>query len=98
MRLPGSFDILLGQFGDAAIKNAQYSILPFNVPGNVYRFTVPRGAFTHSIHWERGRLSFETKETGGRSHVVSEHAFTSGVPTPGGEAANSALATKRPLV
>jgi hypothetical protein len=29
-----SFDILLGQFGDPAIKNAQYSILPFNIPGN----------------------------------------------------------------
>jgi len=79
-----SFDILLGQFGDAAIKNAQYSILPFNVPGNVYRFAVPRGALTHSIHWERGRLSFETQDTGGR-RVVAEHTFTSGIPTPGGE-------------
>jgi len=80
-----SFDILLGQFGDAAIKNAQYSMLPFNIPGNVYRFTVPRGAFTHSIHWERGRLSFETQETSGRSHPLAEHAFASGIPTPGGE-------------
>jgi hypothetical protein len=80
-----SFDILLGQFGDAAIKSAQYSILPFNVPGNVYRFTAPRGAFTHSIHWERGRLSFETRETGGRSVVAAEHTFTSGIPTAGGE-------------
>ena len=80
-----SFYLLLGQFGDAAIKNAQYSILPFNVPGNVYRFAVPRGAFTHSIHWERGRLSFETRETGGRARVLGEHTFTSGIPTPGGE-------------
>lgn len=80
-----SFDILLGQLGDPAIKNAQYSLLPFNVPGNVYRFTVPRGAFTHSIRWERGRLSFQTQEAGGRSRVVAEHAFTSGVPTPEGE-------------
>jgi len=80
-----SFFLLLGQFGDAAIKNAQYSILPFNVPGNVYRFSDPRGAFTHSVHWERGRLSFETRETGGRSGVVAEHKFTSGIPTPGGE-------------
>jgi hypothetical protein len=79
-----AFDILLGQFGDPAIKNAQYSILPFNIPGNVYRFTAPRGAFTHSVHWEQGRLSFTTQATDG-SRVVSEHAFTSGVPTPGGE-------------
>jgi hypothetical protein len=80
-----SFDLRLGQFGDAAIKNAQYSILPFDIPGNVYRFTVPKGAFTHSIHWERGRLSFETRETGERSRAVAEHAFTSGIPTPGSE-------------
>jgi hypothetical protein len=80
-----SFDILLGQFGDPAIKNAQYSILPFNVPGNAYRFTLPRSAFTHSIRWERGSLSFETREAGGRVSVGAEHVFTSGVPTPGGE-------------
>jgi hypothetical protein len=80
-----SFDILLGQFGDPAIKNAQYSILPSNVPGNVYRFTAPRGAFTHSAHWEQGRMSFNTQATGERSHVITEHAFTSGIPTPGGE-------------
>jgi hypothetical protein len=80
-----SFDLLLGQFGDSAIKNGQYSILPFDIPGNVYRFTVPRGAFTHSIHWERGRLSFETRDSGERSRGVAEHTFTSGVPTPGGE-------------
>jgi hypothetical protein len=80
-----SFDILLGQFGDPAIKNAQYSIFPFTVPGNVYRFTAPRGAFTHSIHWEQGRLSFETQATGRQSRVVAEHSFTSGIPTPGGE-------------
>jgi hypothetical protein len=83
-----SFDILLGQFGDPAIKNAQYSVLPFNVPGNVYRLTLPRGAFTHSIHWERGRLSFATQEAGGRSPVGAEHVFTSGIPTPGGERVN----------
>ena len=79
------FDLLLGQFGDPSIKNAQYSILPFNIPGNVYRFTVPRGSFSHSIRWEQGHLSFETQQTGGPSRVIAEHAFTSGVPTPGGE-------------
>jgi hypothetical protein len=80
-----SFDILLGRFGDPAIKNAQYSILPFNVPGNVYRFTAPAAALTHSIHWERGRLSFETRTTDRESRLVAEHAFTSGIPTSGGE-------------
>ncbi len=79
------FDVLFGQFGDPSIKNAQYSILPFNIPGNVYRFTVPQGSFTHSFRWEQGHLSFQTQPTGGPSRVMAEHAFTSGIPTPGGE-------------
>jgi len=79
------FGLLLGQFGDPSIKNAQYSIIPFNIPGNVYRFTAPRGSFTHSIRWEQGHLSFQTQPTGERSRVIAEHAFRSGVPTPGGE-------------
>jgi hypothetical protein len=80
-----SFYILLGQFGDPAIKNAQFSLLPFNIPANLHRFTLPRGAFTHSIRWERGRLTFQTQETGGPPREVAEHVFTSGIPTPGGE-------------
>jgi hypothetical protein len=80
-----AFDIFLGQFGDPAIKNGQYTLLPFNVPANKYRFSIPRGAFTHSIHWERGRLSFQSRETGGKSSVVGEHVFESGIPSPGGE-------------
>lgn len=78
-----SFYTLLGQFGDPSIKNGQFSILPFNVPGNVYRFTAPHGTLTYSIHWQQGRLSFDTQGPGSR--VVAEHVFTSGVPTPGGE-------------
>ena len=80
-----AFEFLIGQFGDPAIKNAQYSIMPFNIPANLLRVTVPRSALTHSIRWERGRLSFQTRETGGRSRVIAEHVFTSGIPTPGGE-------------
>ena len=79
-----AFDIFLGQFGDPATKNVQYTMLPFNVPANQYRFSIPRGAFTHTVRWERGRLSLQTLETG-KSRVVGEHVFTSGTPTPGGE-------------
>jgi hypothetical protein len=80
-----SFNILFSQFGDPTIKNAQYSILPFNLPGNVYRFASPMGALTHSVHWETGRLSFETRERGGRLGMIAQHAFTSGIPAPGDE-------------
>lgn len=80
-----AFDIMLGQFGDPLVKNAQYSVFPFNVPANVHHFAEGRGAFTHSIRWEMGRLWFKTQQTGGRSRVIAEHVFTAGIPTPGGE-------------
>jgi hypothetical protein len=80
-----AFDFMLGQFGDPSIKNVQYSILPFNVPGNVYRVTIPPAKFMQSIRWEQGRLTFQTRATSGHSPLVAEHVFTSGVPTPGGE-------------
>jgi hypothetical protein len=80
-----AFDFMLGQFGDPTIKNGQYSMLPVNIPGNVYRFTVPHGTFMQSVRWERGRLSFQTQRTDRQSLIVAQHAFTSGVPTPGGE-------------
>jgi hypothetical protein len=82
-------DIEFGRWGDASSKNnAQYGIQPFYVPGNVAPFTVPEGTLTHSLHWESGRARFETvrgtsMKTG--APAVSEHVFTSGVPTPGRE-------------
>ena len=82
-------DIEFGKWGDAASKNnAQFGIQPFYVPGNLAPFTVPKGTFTHSMRWESGRASFKTvrgasMEAG--APVISEHVFTSGVPTSGQE-------------
>jgi hypothetical protein len=82
-------DVEISRWGDAASKNnAQYGVQPFYVPGNVAPFTAPSGTLTHSMHWESGRASFKT--VGGSSihagaPVVSEHVFTSGVPSPGQE-------------
>jgi hypothetical protein len=64
-----AFDIFVGQFGDPAIKNGQYTLLPSTVPSNQHRFSIPPGAFTHSIRWERRRLSFQTQASGRQSHV-----------------------------
>jgi hypothetical protein len=75
-------DLEISRFGDAASKNnAQYVIQPFYVPGNLFAFAAPSGTLTHS-----GRATFKTFR--GRSAsagvtVVSEHAFTSGVPSAG---------------
>jgi len=82
-------DLAIGKWGDATSKkNVQYEIQPFYVPGNLVEFSEPSGTLTHSLHWESGRASFKTvrgasMQAGAR--VVSEHVFTSGVPSPGQE-------------
>ena len=80
-------DIELTQWGVPAAKNAQFTIQPYYVPANVFRFTAPSAALTHSFHWEPGRVSFMAAQgaSGKAPAVVAEHAFTSGVPTAGNE-------------
>lgn len=82
-------DTEISRWGDASSKsNAQYGIQPFYVPGNVAPFLAPAGTLTHSFHWESGRASFRTVRGASLkpgSPVVSEHVFTSGVPSPGTE-------------
>jgi hypothetical protein len=82
-------DVEISRWGDATNKNnAQYGVQPFYIPGNVAPFTAPPGTLTHSFHWEPGRVTFRTVR-GGSAHakgsVVSEHVFTSGIPSPGQE-------------
>jgi hypothetical protein len=82
-------DTEISKWGDAENRNnAQYGIQPFFVPGNVAPFVAPPGTLTHSLHWESGRASFTTVRSSSMqpgASVVSEHVFTSGVPTPGQE-------------
>jgi len=82
-------DVEFSRWGDATAKNnAQFGVQPFYVPGNVAPFVLPKGTFTHSMHWESGRASFKTvrgSSTQPGAPVVAEHVFTSGVPSPGQE-------------
>ncbi len=81
-------DIEITRWGDPASKNAQYVIQPYYVPANVDRFMIPAGTFTHSFHWEPGRVAFKTvpaNSDDAGSRPISRHDFTSGVPSPGGE-------------
>jgi len=82
-------DVEVGRWGEAARKsNVQYAVQPFYVPGNVAPFTEPSGTLTHLFRWEPGTASFETVR-GSSVHpgapVISQHVFTSGVPSPGQE-------------
>jgi hypothetical protein len=74
--------------GDPANKNAQYVVQPFYVAANVARLNVPTGVVRHSFRWEPGKLTFRTVS---ESETISEHVFTSGVPSPGVETVRMAL-------
>jgi len=82
-------DVEVSRWGDALSKNnAQYVVEPYYQPGNVYQFAAPSGTLTFSMHWEAGRVKFKTvrgDSPGARAAVISEHEFTSGVPSPGQE-------------
>jgi hypothetical protein len=82
-------DVELTQWGNPTSDNAQYTVQPYYVPANVARFAAPAGLMTHLFRWEPGRLSARSVRGGDastRSRPVAEHLFTSGVPSPGGEA------------
>jgi hypothetical protein len=79
-------DVEISQWGDPANKNAQYVIQPYYEPENVERFQVPSGPATFSFNWEPHKAVFKTffgRARGAR--VLSEHVFSSGVPSPGNE-------------
>jgi hypothetical protein len=97
--IPGELDIELGRWGIADSKNAQYVVQPFYVPENVSRFTAPAGVLTHMLRWESGRASFKTVRGSGigtGAATVSEHIFTSAVPTPAKETVHMGLYSYRP--
>jgi hypothetical protein len=87
-------DIELSRWGIPGAKNAQYVVQPFYVPENVARFTVPAGVLSHILRWEHGLASFKTvsgRGGGSESKIISAHVFSSGVPTPAGEAVHIGL-------
>jgi len=53
----------------------------------VWPFAVPAGVLTHTLRWEPGRLTATTVRGSGeaKGKPVTEHTFTSGVPSPGNE-------------
>jgi len=79
-------DIEVSRWGDPSIKNAQYVLQPFYVPENTLRFSLPSGVLTHSFRWEPGRVTFRTvrgTHPDGKTPLLAEHVFTSGVPSHG---------------
>jgi hypothetical protein len=80
-------DIELSRWGDPKGKNAQYVVQPFFATENLARFAVPPGVMTYAVRWEPGRASFTTVsgDSAGGGKPISEHVFTSAIPTPSNE-------------
>jgi len=86
--LHNEMDIELSRWGDPKGKNAQYVVQPFYAPENLSRFTAPAGVLTYTFRWEPGVVSF--KAVNGASadlkvKPISDHIFTSDIPTPAHE-------------
>ncbi len=85
---PREMDIEISRWGEPEDKNAQYVIQPYVVPANTVRFNAPPGTLTNWINWQPGRAYFRTARgvsSDPAADLVSEHLFTSGVPSPGDE-------------
>ncbi len=88
-------DALVSRWGDdTARTNAQYIVQPFFRPANTYRYLVPAGPITLTLHWEPSKITYETRR-GDRpeTSVVARHTFTSDVPTPAAETLHMNLCT-----
>jgi hypothetical protein len=83
-------DVEMSRFGNAAATtNAQFVVQPYEVSGNLTRFTIPAGAAptTHSFSWSDGRVDFVSQnETFVPPAQISEWRNTgASVPAPGDE-------------
>ena len=87
-------DLELGRWGKLDNTNVNYVVQPYYIPANLVAFRLPPGPYTHSFHWEPGKVTFSTVAGSGNTgvgRVINRHVFTSGVPTPGGESVRIAL-------
>ena len=87
-------DVELSRWGKPEGKNAQYVVQPFYVPDNIYRFAAPPGKLTYMFRWEPGSAVFRTirgSTTTPAGTAISEHTFTSEIPTPANEKAHIVL-------
>jgi hypothetical protein len=86
-------DVELGRWGNFENTNANYVVQPYYVPANFLAFRMAPGAYTHSLRWEPGQVTFSTVAGSGNTgdRVIHQHVFTSGVPSPEGESVRIGL-------
>jgi len=70
-------------------QNARYVAQPYDVAGNLFRFTEPASVpqSTHTFRWQSAGVDFESWQ--GQSAlpgpVMAQHSFTAGIPPTGNE-------------
>jgi hypothetical protein len=85
-------DVEISRWGASEKKNTQYVVQPYYIPTNMFRFQMPAGVVTHWFRWEPGKATFSSVlGATSQANVVSQHAFTSGVPPAGGDSAHISL-------
>jgi len=87
-------DVELSRWGYRDNTNVDYVVQPYYIPANFLAFRAPPSLYTHSFQWEPGKVTFSTvagSENTGKSRVINQHVFTSGVPSPEGQSVRIAL-------
>lgn len=81
-------DIEFARWGNPTYSNAQYTVQPWDVPGNQYVFDQPLGLSqtTHSLAWTSDRADFQSlRGPSSSGPLIAQHTFTQGIPQAGGE-------------
>jgi len=80
-------DVDLSRWGNPDRENTQYVVQPYFVPQNEFRFNAPPGTLTYSFRWQSDSAAFKTTRGAG-GETVSQHTFTSGIPSATGQTAH----------
>ena len=91
-------DIEFARWGNAANRNGQYTVQPYNVAGNQYVFVEPAGLpqSTHAFNWQSGSVLFQSwagVATYPPAAPFASFNYTNvpGIPLPGGDNARMNL-------
>jgi hypothetical protein len=90
-------DIEFARWGNAAYANGQFTVQPYEVPGNQFTFDEPAGVAqsTHSLVWGPGSAAFTSVRgygpTAEPGRQIASKTLTQGVPQAGGENARMNL-------
>ncbi len=88
-------DVEFSRWRDPTNQNAQFVVQPYRHAGDLFRFEEPPGLpqSSHAFTWDTSEVVFESTSPGG---FIAQHAFTSGIPQPGGEQVHMNLWLNRP--